>query len=77
MENNIKGEYESDEAKQYTWDSAVFDRWVIILEGKISRTSIYRSINLNKLKAIKVGKRYLINETALNNFLTGNYAENE
>lgn len=56
----------------YTVDE-VYD----LLEGKISKTSIYRSINLSRLKAIKVGKRYLISEAALNDFLTGNYAENE
>ncbi|SQB33964.1 helix-turn-helix domain-containing protein [Clostridium cochlearium] len=43
------------------------------LEGRISKTSIYRAINSNKLKAVKVGKRYLINEEALNNFLNGNF----
>lgn len=44
-----------------------------LLEGKISKTSIYRAIALNRLKAVKVGKRYLINEEALNNFLSGNF----
>ena len=43
-----------------------------ILKPKgITKTSIYRAISLGKLKAIKVGKRYLISEKALNYFLEG------
>lgn len=42
----------------------------------ISRTSIYRAIASKKLKAVKVGKRYLISEKALNDFLEGNTYEN-
>lgn len=38
----------------------------------ISRTSIYRAIASKKLKAVKVGKRFLISEKALNEFLEGN-----
>lgn len=37
----------------------------------ITKTSLYRAIALGKLKAIKVGKRYLISERALNYFLEG------
>lgn len=44
-----------------------------ILKPKgITKTSLYRAISLGKLKAIKVGKRYLISERALNYFLEGN-----
>lgn len=44
-----------------------------ILKPKgITKTSLYRAISLGKLKAIKVGKRYLISEKALNCFLEGN-----
>lgn len=43
-----------------------------ILKPKgITKTSIYRAISLGKLKAIKVGKRYVISEKALNYFLEG------
>lgn len=42
----------------------------------ISRTSIYRAIAAKKLKAVKVGKRYLISEKALNEYLEGNTYEN-
>ncbi|MFA9397458.1 MAG: helix-turn-helix domain-containing protein [Clostridiaceae bacterium] len=37
----------------------------------ISKTSIYRAIATDKLKAIKVGKRYIVSEQALNEFLLG------
>ncbi|MDP4146176.1 MAG: helix-turn-helix domain-containing protein [Bacillota bacterium] len=37
----------------------------------VTRTSLYRAIALGRLKAIKVGKRYLISEKALNCFLEG------
>lgn len=44
-----------------------------ILKSKgISKTSIYRAIELGQLKAIKIGKRYIISERALNSFLEGN-----
>lgn len=49
------------------------DEVCALLEGKVSKTSIYRAISLNQLKAVKVGKRYLINEEALNNFLNGSF----
>ena len=39
----------------------------------ITKTSIYRAISLGKLKAIKVGKRYLVSELALNHFLEGKF----
>ncbi|MFL0269244.1 helix-turn-helix domain-containing protein [Candidatus Clostridium radicumherbarum] len=43
-----------------------------ILEPKgITRTSLYRAIALGKLKAVKVGKRYIISETAVNSYLEG------
>jgi excisionase family DNA binding protein len=42
----------------------------------ISRTSLYRAIAAKKLKAVKVGKRYLISEKALNEYLEGNTYEN-
>lgn len=42
----------------------------------ISRTSIYRAIATEKLKAVKVGKRYLISEKALNKFLEGGINDN-
>ena len=42
----------------------------------ISRTSIYRAIAAKKLKAVKVGKRYLISEKALNEYLEGNTYDN-
>jgi|GEM_PF-6801587 len=50
-----------------------------ILKPKgITRTSLYRAISTGKLKAIKVGKRYLISEKALNYFLEGTlYYEND
>lgn len=35
----------------------------------ISRASLYRAIALGKLKAVKVGKRYIISEKAVNCFL--------
>ena len=41
-------------------------------KGKISKTAIYRAIELKRLKSVKVGKRYLISEQALNDFLSGN-----
>lgn len=47
-----------------------------ILKSKgITKTSLYRAISLGNLKAIKVGKRYLISEKALNYFLEGNANE--
>ena len=43
-----------------------------ILKPKgITKTSLYRAIALGKLKAIKIGKRYLVSELALNHFLEG------
>lgn len=45
------------------------------LQGKVSKMSIYRNIETGKLKAIKVGKKYIISEKALNNFLEGNTEE--
>lgn len=42
----------------------------------LSRTSIYRAINLRELKAVKVGRRYIVSEKALNEFLEGNKYEN-
>lgn len=50
-----------------------------ILKPKgISKTSLYRSIKSGKLKAIKLGKRYIVSEKALNYFLEGNsYIESE
>ncbi|AZV58947.1 helix-turn-helix domain-containing protein [Clostridium sp. AWRP] len=45
-------------------------------EGKISKTAIYRAIELKRLKSVRVGKRYLISENAINDFLSGN-GENE
>lgn len=49
-----------------------------ILKPKgVSRTSLYRAISTGKLKAIKVGRRYLVSEKALNYFLEGTiYDEN-
>lgn len=50
------------------------DEVEIILKPKgITKTSLYRAISLGKLKAIKVGKRYLISEKALNYFLEGHF----
>lgn len=43
----------------------------------ISKTSIYRAIATKQLKAIKVGKRYLVSEKALNCFLEGDSYDNE
>ena len=44
-----------------------------ILQPKgITKTSIYRAIETKRLKAVKVGKRYIISEKALNCFLEGN-----
>jgi excisionase family DNA binding protein len=37
----------------------------------ISRPSIYRAIGSKNLKAVKVGRRYIITELSLNNFLSG------
>jgi excisionase family DNA binding protein len=48
-----------------------------IFKGKISRTGIYRAIALKRLKAIKVGKKYIISEKALNSFLEGDIYEDE
>lgn len=48
----------------------------ILKHTGISRTSIYRAIAAKKLKAVKVGKRYLISEKALNEYLEGNTYEN-
>jgi excisionase family DNA binding protein len=42
----------------------------------ISKTSRYRAVATKKLKAVKVGKRYLVSEKALNDFLEGNCYEN-
>ena len=42
----------------------------------ISKTSLYRAVATKKLKAVKVGKRYLVSEKALNDFLEGNFYEN-
>jgi excisionase family DNA binding protein len=48
------------------------DEVVTMLKPKgISKTSIYRAMATGKLKSVKVGKRYLISEEALNNFLNG------
>ncbi|MGH4117190.1 helix-turn-helix domain-containing protein [Clostridium sp.] len=45
-----------------------------ILKPKgITKTSLYRAIALGKLKAIKIGKRYLVSELALNRFLEGKF----
>jgi len=41
----------------------------------ISRPSIYRAISSKNLKAVKVGRRYIISELALNNFLSGEVIE--
>lgn len=41
----------------------------------ISKTSIYRAISLGRLKAVRLGKRYLVSEQALNDFLTGKNEE--
>jgi excisionase family DNA binding protein len=46
-------------------------------EGKLSKTGIYRAITLKRLKAIKVGKRYIVSEKALNSFLEGNSYEDD
>jgi len=44
----------------------------------ITKTSIYRAISTGKLKAVKIGKRWIISEKALNYFLEGNsYIETE
>lgn len=51
----------------------IFNRY----EGKLSKTGIYRAIALKRLKAIKVGKRYIVSEKALNLFLEGNTYEDE
>lgn len=37
----------------------------------ITKTSLYRAISSGKLKSIKIGKRYVITEIALNEFLQG------
>jgi excisionase family DNA binding protein len=43
-----------------------------ILKPKgITKTSLYRAIALGNLRSVKVGKRYLISEKALNYFLEG------
>lgn len=42
----------------------------------ISKTSIYRLIRLGKIKSVKVGKRLIISENALNEFLEGSFSEN-
>lgn len=37
----------------------------------VTKTSIYRAINTGKLKSIRLGKRYIVTEEALSNFLNG------
>lgn len=45
-----------------------------ILKPKgITRTSLYRAISTGNLKAIKVGKRFLVSETSLNIWLDPNW----
>ncbi len=41
----------------------------------ITRTSIYRAIALGKLRAIRIGKRYIVSENSLNLYLEGNANE--
>lgn len=43
----------------------------------ITKTSIYRAIETKRLKAVKVGKRYIVSEKALNLFLEGNTYEED
>lgn len=43
----------------------------LIKHTGISKTSLYRAVATKKLKAVKIGKRYLVSEKALNEFLEG------
>lgn len=50
---------------------------VKVLEGKIPKTAVYRMIASKKLKATKIGKRWLITEENLNKFLEGGIGDDE